>query len=57
VGRDDIAKAIWRGEWTEKYSDWAIDKLVSKLKKKLIFSNYEILTIKNRGYQLMKHVK
>jgi DNA-binding winged helix-turn-helix (wHTH) protein len=55
TSRDEIAQTIWRAQWTEKYSDWAIDKLISKLKRKLTFSKYEILTLKNRGYQLSNH--
>lgn len=35
VERDSIAKALWKEEWQEKYSDWAIDKLISRLKTTL----------------------
>ncbi len=54
--RDQVAQIIWGTNWTNKYSDWAIDKLVSKLKSKLVYSKYEILTIRGRGYQLKNNV-
>ncbi len=36
VSKDQIAAAIWGETWEQKYSDWAIDKLISNLKKKLV---------------------
>lgn len=53
--RDDIAQTMWGSNWLDKYSDWAIDKLVSKLKSKLIYSKYKILTFRGRGYKLTKY--
>lgn len=50
--RDEVAQIIWGANWTDKYSDWAIDKLVSKLKTKLVNSKYELLTMRGRGYCL-----
>lgn len=55
ITRDEIAQAIWRGNWENKYSDWAIDKLISKLKSKLIYSNFRIITFRNQGYKLTKY--
>lgn len=52
VSREKIAETLWAEEWTEKYSDWAIDQLISKLRKKLtrLWINPEILaTRKRRG--------
>ncbi len=36
VSKDKIAAAIWGDTWEQKYSDWALDKLISTLKKKLV---------------------
>lgn len=36
VNRDRIAKELWGKNYLEKYSDWAIDQLISKLRKKLL---------------------
>lgn len=52
--RDDIAKVIWGNTWTTKYSDWAIDKAISRLRKKILSENYKIITVKNLGYELIK---
>jgi hypothetical protein len=53
VTRDEIAQILWGKLWQQKYSDWAIDQSVSKLKKKLISSGLSLLVIRNRGYQLI----
>lgn len=54
VSRDEVAKSIWDENWTEKYSDWAIDKLMHEIRKKLRLSktNYNIETINGKGYIL-----
>lgn len=52
--RDEVARAIWGPEADDKYSDWAIDQLISKLRKKLIILgliNKVIITIRGRGYK------
>jgi hypothetical protein len=36
VSKDKIAELIWGETWEQKYSDWALDKLISNLKKKLL---------------------
>lgn len=54
VSRDDIAKILWGKSWNTKYSDWAIDKAISRLRKKIVDSEIKILTVKNFGYQLFK---
>lgn len=33
--KDEIAKILWGKNWHEKYSDWAIDQQVSRLRRKL----------------------
>lgn len=54
ITRDDIAKAIWKDEWADKYSDWAIAKLVSQLRKKTsAFDDIVIKTVQNEGFTLL----
>lgn len=36
VNRELIASSIWGDEWNKKYSDWAIDQVMSQLRKKLL---------------------
>jgi hypothetical protein len=54
LSRDGIAQILWGKNWNSKYSDWAIDKAISRLRKKIIGNEIKILTIKNYGYQLFK---
>lgn len=54
VSRDEIAKSIWGSRWEEKYSDWAIDQSISRLRKKIQNSNVNLYTVRNRGYLLKK---
>ncbi len=54
ITREDIAKVIWGKEWVEKFSEWALDKLASNLRKKLSKHNYKLITIRNRGYKLLE---
>ncbi|MDO8610764.1 MAG: helix-turn-helix domain-containing protein [bacterium] len=35
VSREDISKVLWKDGWADKYSDWAIDKLISRIREKL----------------------
>jgi DNA-binding winged helix-turn-helix (wHTH) protein len=52
--RDEIAEAIWSKESYEKYSDWAIDQLMSKLRKKLGDLGADenmLVTVRGRGYK------
>ncbi len=54
--RDDIGAILWGDSSYEKYSDWAIDQLMSKLRKKLkeIGVNVEISTLRGRGYKFIQ---
>ncbi len=55
VSRDQVAKAIWPRETEEKYSDWAMDRLIARLRKKLIglgISKERIKTFRKKGYML-----
>lgn len=54
VSRDLISECLWSSESLENYSDWAIDKTVSRLRAKLtkLGFYYRILTKKKHGFQL-----
>jgi DNA-binding winged helix-turn-helix (wHTH) protein len=53
--RDEIGEVLWGKESYEKYSDWAIDQLMSKLRKKLkkFDSISHLTTVRGRGYKLV----
>lgn len=52
--RDEIGEAMWGKLAYEKYSDWAIDQAMSKIRKKLkgIGADKYLVTIRGRGYKL-----
>ena len=51
VSRDEIAQSIWEDQWLDKYSDWAIAKLISQLRKKTsAFEDITIKTAQNQGF-------
>ena len=54
--REAIIEAVWPEAAAIGVSDWAIDRLVARLRSKLKNQNkkYEIVTIKTRGYKLIK---
>lgn len=54
VDRTEIAQALWEEDWEEKYSDWAIDQLIHRIREKLkkALAPYEIITKKNEGFYL-----
>ena len=54
VKREEIAKVIWGVGGEEKYSDWAIDKVVSRVRGKLsnYTNTYQITTKKKSGFML-----
>lgn len=55
VTRGDIAQEIWGGSTDEKYSEWAIDKTISRIRQKIGDTKrpYKyLLTIKGRGFKL-----
>ena len=53
--RDDIGDVLWGKESYEKYSDWAIDQIMSKIRKKLglLGTKTRIVTVRGRGYKLV----
>lgn len=54
VSREEIAKTIWQKNWQERYSDWAIDQIVHRIRKKLLLAHapYEVITKKGEGFIL-----
>jgi len=52
--KEGIGEALWGDNSYEQYSDWAIDQLMSKLRKKLknLGVSAEIVTLRGRGYVL-----
>lgn len=55
VSRGEIANILWnKKELQEKYSDWAIDQTIHRLRGKLLSSQlgYEIRTVKGKGFVL-----
>ncbi len=53
--REEVAKALWDRDVIEKYSDWAIDKCISRIRVKIedTARPYKYLaTIKGRGFKL-----
>lgn len=56
VSRDDLGRAIWPVDTEESYSDWAVDRLVARLRtkiRKLGMSRETIKTVRNQGYTLI----
>lgn len=54
--RDEIISSVWPEYGEVGISDWAIDRLVARVRAKLRQqkSKYEIRTIRTRGYQLLQ---
>lgn len=54
VSKLDLAEVIWGPD--HDFSDWAIDKLISRLRKKIITKGNlnPILTIRNAGYKFIE---
>lgn len=52
ISREKIAQSLWDSSWQEKYSDWAIDRLVYRLRQKikqLGFDGNFIKSVKRKG--------
>ena len=52
---DEIGEALWGKDSYDKYSDWAIDQLISKLRKKLETLGFKnvLKTVRGKGYKLV----
>ncbi len=55
VTKEEIARIIWGSEANEKYSEWAIEQRMSRLRKKIrqLGYNIDIETLYNKGYKLI----
>jgi len=51
ISRNEIAQVMWGKMWDQKYSDWAIDRAISNLRRKLNHTRYSLMSIRNRGYK------
>ena len=53
--REQIIEAVWPETESLGVTDWAIDRLVARVRNKLKDhdKNYEIITVKTRGYKLI----
>jgi len=56
VSREQIGKTIWTGPEAAEYSDWAIDKLISRIREKLTdVKPYRLIkTLRKKGFMLIK---
>jgi DNA-binding response OmpR family regulator len=54
--REIIIEHVWPEDEDYGISDWSIDKLVERLRIKLAKKHpeYEIITVRTRGYKMMK---
>lgn len=53
VDRDAVAKAVWPVDTDSHYSEWAIDRIIARLREKLIKLGIEkqfITTLRGKGY-------
>lgn len=54
VDREQIAKTLWGDDWTEKYSEWMIEKVISNIRKKIsVIPELNIKTVPKQGYCLL----
>ncbi len=56
VSRDEMAHAIWPIDTEEQYSDWAVDRIIARLREKierLGFSKDVIKTLRKKGYMFV----
>jgi len=53
--REEIIEYVWPEAESYGVSDWAVDRLVARLRNKLkgLTAEYEIVTVKTRGYKLI----
>lgn len=57
LSRDAVADILWGKQALDKYSDWAIDQLFSRLRKKLDsvgIGGDKIQTLKGKGFKLQR---
>lgn len=49
VTKDDLAKILWGEDWADRYSDWAIDQLISTLREGMTKMKHEGKIVTKRG--------
>jgi hypothetical protein len=57
ISREVISESIWGENWHDKYSDWAIDQVISRLRKKFVsldLAKTTIETIKGKGFKYVE---
>lgn len=53
ISREDVAKVLWGNNYLQQYSDWSIDKTISRIRKKIQDKDHtKIRTLKKRGFIL-----
>lgn len=55
IGREEIAKVIWKDNVEEKYTDWTLDRLIYRLRVKMNSKGIDknlIRTVKGKGFIL-----
>lgn len=54
ITRNDIGKLIWGKDINEKYSDWAVDQRIARLRRKIIDLGFDIdiITVYGKGYRV-----
>jgi len=53
VTRNEIAEVLWSTSWEDNYSDWAIDQLIARLRKKFLqlsLPKTSIRAVKGKGF-------
>jgi len=52
VNRDDVAKVLWGTNWEKNYSDWAIDQVIKRIRKKIGDRSKKSLikTLRGKGF-------
>ncbi|MDP2860921.1 MAG: winged helix-turn-helix domain-containing protein [bacterium] len=55
IGKDEIAGALWGKNSFEKYSEWAMTKVINRLRRKIKKEGTfpSLLTVRGRGYKLL----
>lgn len=53
VTREDIAKYIWGDLWSVKYSNWALDKQISMIRKALKETDMTVKAVRGKGVKLV----
>lgn len=52
--REEIAEAVWGKNWLERFSDWALDQIMSQLRRKLVKVEKfgQLITKRGEGYYI-----